>query len=494
MSNTVGLKKKEGVNFDYILTISESKENLMVNKIEIERHDALIDDLIDMYYDKSYDVEDMDRYAKRKINNQDQEFSFCLGHNYRDYYINDVTFPKYDIKTYFQNISKLKSQIENARKRRNDAKVRELENKLINYNQKVKEGYLQNALTFIYSLDYQHTLKTNKIEENYKIFSSEIHGRFSYSTDVNDELKITTRTNFCYGSSSYFHIIVKYKDIELLPYSEWVKYYYAGYNSIMRFTRSYYCIRESWTHAMEFLVRYINNALIDPISFVKNEVMSEVNGLLSGLEEIFRLNEEDFIQRLEVQHILDDDIRYIGISSARHANEKEREYYKIAPSECAMIFRMEKISGALHFLKSLYKLSEIYEDVQKVIKRIIDLNNLIYPEIKDAIPPIEQEIQNLKRELKPIEREYNNKSKRLNNLDKRLEQMLSKYGDSKRDEIESLFKKRNPQYEILKKETSDLWKRKYNHEKLIDNREKIVNRIISFKSLIDNYTNNQIIG
>ena len=84
--------------------------------------------------------------------------------------------------------------------------------------------------------------------------------------------------------------------------------------------------------------------------------------------------------------------------------------------------------------------------------------------------------------------------KRLNNLDKRLEQMLSKYGDSKRDKIESLFKKRNPQYEILKKETSDLWKRKYNHEKLIDNREKIVNRIISFKSLIDNYTNNQIIG
>lgn len=360
MNNTVGLKKKEGVNFDYILTISESKENLMVNQIEIDRHDTLIDNLIDMYHDTNCDVEDMDRYAKRNITIRDQEFPFCLGHNYRDHYINDVTFPKYDAKTYSQNITKLESQIENARKRRYDTKVRDLENKLINYNQKVKEGYLQNALTFIYSLDYQHALKVNKIEEKYKIFSSEIHGRFSYNTDVNNDLKITTRTNFCYGSSSYFHIIVKYKDIELLPYSEWVKYYYAGYNEIMRFTRSYPSHRESWHYVMAFLVSYINNALIDPDSFVKNEVMSEVNGLLLGLEEIFLLDEDKFSKKLDVKHIEDDDIRYIGISSARHANESEREYYKITPYECAMIFRMEKITGALHFLKSLNKLSDIY--------------------------------------------------------------------------------------------------------------------------------------
>ncbi len=490
MNNTIELKKREGVNFDYILTISECNGNLMIKQIEIDRHNTLIDNLIDMYHNANYDVVDMDLYAKQKIIYIEQEFPFCLGHNYRDHYINDVTFPEYDVTTVRQNISNWNRQIENARKKGDDIRVRDLENKLIRYNQKKKQEYLQKALTFIYSLDYDHALKSNKIEEKYKIFSSEIHGRFSYNTDVNDDLKITTRTNFCYGSSSYFHIIVKYKDIELLPYSEWVKYYYARYNEIMRFTRSYPSHRESWHYVMAFLVRYINNALTDPDSFVKNEVMSEVNGLLSGLEEIFLLDENKFSKKLYVKYIEDDDIRYIGISSARHANESEREYYKITPNECAMIFRMEKITGALHFLKSLNKLSNIYKDVQTVINRILELNNFIYPDVNNAIPPIEQEIINLKRVLQPIERDYNYKSKQLNRLEELLERLISKSESSKRKEVETLFKKRNPKFEILLKETHNLWLKINKYQNRIDNREKIVNRLYSFKKLIENYTTN----
>lgn len=488
MSNTIELKKKEGVNFDYILTISKRNENLIVNQIEIDRHNTLIDDLIDMYHNTNYDVGDMDQYAKQNIINRDQKFPFCLGHNYRDHDINDVTFPEYDVTTVRQNISNWNRQIENARKKGYDIRVRDLENKLIRYNQKKKQEYLQKALTFIYSLDYNHTLKSNKIEEKYKIFSSEIHGRFSYNTDVNDDLKITTRTNFCYGRSSYFHIIVKYKDIELLPYSEWVKYYYAGYNEIMRFTRSYPSHRESWHYVMEFLVKYINNALTDPDSFVKNEVMSEVNGLLSGLEEIFLLDENKFSEKLDVKHIEDDDVRYIGISSARHANESEREYYKITPKECAMIFRMEKISGSLYFLKSLSKISEIYNGVQNVIERILELNNIIYPEINNAIPPIEQEIKDLKKALQPIERTYNYKSKQLNKLEERLKRLLSKSEISKKEEVETLFKKRNPQLEILLEQTHNLWIDINKYQNQINNREKISNRLNSFKSLIEIYT------
>ena len=257
--------------------------------------------------------------------------------------------------------------------------------------------------------------------------------------------------------------------------------------AIMRFTRSYHSHRESWHYVMKFLVRYINNALTDPDSFVKNEVMSEVNGLLSGLEEIFLLDENKFSEKLDVKHIEDDDVRYIGISSARHANESEREYYKITPNECAMIFRMEKITGALHFLKSLNKLSNIYKDIQTVINRILELNNFIYPDVNNAIPPIEQEIKDLKRVLLPIERAYNYKSKQLNRLEERLERLLSKSKFS-REEVETLFKKRNPLFEILLKQTQNLWLDINKYQNLINNREKIANRLYSFKNLIENYT------
>ena len=486
MSNTIEIK--EGTNFDYILAISENENGLKINKIEIIRHNTLIKNLIEKCNNDNIDVVDLDYYLKQNLTYKDKEFPFCLGHNYHDHYIDDVTFPKYDTKTFSHNISKIESQLKNAQERKLDTKVRELENKLIKYHQKEKKEYLKKALTYIYSFDYNQALKSNKVEEKYKIFSSEIHGRFSYNTDVNDDLKITTRTNFCYGSSSYFHIIVKYKDIELLPYSEWVKYYYAGYNEIMRFTRSYPCHRASWNYAMIFLVEYINNALIDPVSFINNEVMSEVNGLLLGLEEIFLLDENKFKEKLDVKHIEDDDIRYIGISSARHANESEHEYYKITPYECAMIFRMEKISGALHFLKSLNKLSDIYNDVQTVINRILELNSLIYPEVNNAIPPIELEINDLKRALQPIERTYNYKSKQVTRLEKQLERLLSKSEFSKRKEVETLFKKRNPQFEILLKQTQSLWLDINKYQNLINNREKIANRLNSFKSLIEIYT------
>ena len=137
MNNTIELK--EGVNFDYILTISESNGYLKVNQIEINRHNTLIENLIDMYHNTHYNVVDMDRYAKQNIINRDQKFPFCLGHNYRDHDINDVTFPEYDVTTVRQNISNWNRQIENARKKGYAIRVRDLENKLIRYNQKKKQ-------------------------------------------------------------------------------------------------------------------------------------------------------------------------------------------------------------------------------------------------------------------------------------------------------------------------------------------------------------------
>ena len=364
---------------------------------------------------------------------------------------------------------------------------KKLQSQLNAFIKKSKEEYLKCILQYIYSYDYSNTLRQYKVKEKYKIFSSEIHGRFAYETVVNDELKILTRTNFCYGSSSYFHIIVKYKDIELLPLSEWVKYYYAGYNSIMRYTRSYFCQRESWKYAMEFLESFVNRAIENPDEFVKNDVLLEVNGLMAGLEEIFLMTEMEFEKRLDVKHIDDDDIRYIGISSARHANDCERQNYKIKKTESAMIYKMEKISGALHFLNNLKSISTIIPEVESSISRIIELNKTIYPEIIEAIPPIELEIKNLSRELNKIKRKYNQKEQQLDYLKKRLENIKNKSFGSGKDtkQVEEKFKSNNPQFEILTKEIDELWQEQNKYLTLIHNREDVKKRLSSYKELIE---------
>lgn len=63
---------------------------------------------------------------------------------------------------------------------------------------------------------------------------------------------------------------------------------------------------------MDFLANFINSAIDNPESFIHNEVMQEVNGLLLGLEKIFNLNETNFEDKIIIQKHSEDN-RYIGI-------------------------------------------------------------------------------------------------------------------------------------------------------------------------------------
>lgn len=355
--NRLKKEKETGINFDYILALKSNEGTLSIDKIEISRQNSLIDKLFEMYESSYYDASNMHNLARNSFWSIDDIYPLCLGYSYNASYIDDITFPELNVAEYHKEINDKKFHISNCYKNGYIDYANRLQGQLNHFIKQSKEYYLKHILQYIYAYDYNNTLMQSNIQKKYKIFSSEIHGRFSYETIVNEDLKILTLTNFCYGSSSYFHIIVKYKDIELLPLSEWVKYYCAGYNSIMRYTRSYYCVRESWEHAMHFIEGFVNKAIKNPYEFVRNDVLLEVNHLMDGLEEIFHIKQDNFKKILDVNHIDDDDKRYIGISSARHANEQDRQYYKIKKSECAMIYKMEKISGAINFLNNLKKIS-----------------------------------------------------------------------------------------------------------------------------------------
>lgn len=483
------VKKEFGINFDYILALKLDNGILSVEKIDIARHDGWIDEMIEMYEDIHYDASDMYHRARRLIRTNSDTYPFCFGHEYYESYIDEVAFPTLDSYQYKKEINECLNYIANCFQKGNTDYANRLQGKLNSYIKKTKEEYLKSILPYIYSYDYNNTLREYNFQEKYTLFSSEIHGRFTYETVVNEDLKILIRTNFCYGSSTYFHIIVKYKDVELLPLSEWVKYYYAGYNSIMQYTRSYICIRDSWKYAMFFLERFVNKAIENPDEFVKKDVIYEVNSLMDGLNEIFHMTDNEFEKRLEVKHIEEDEDRYIGISSARHANKREREYYKIKKSESAMIFKMEKISGALHFLNNLKSISVIIPEVDESISRIIELNNLIYPNIVEAIPPINLEIKNLKCKLRKIEREYNQKEKCLEYYKNRLENIKKKSNGVESCQIEQKFKKDNPKFEILTTEIDELWHEQNKFLTCINDREEIKKRLLSYKELIEKVKN-----
>lgn len=303
----------------------------------------------------------------------------------------------------------------------------------------------------IYALDYDNAITSNRIDQDSIVFSSERHGDgreknkrgIGYHAEhkVNEDLSVRVETNFCYGSSTYFSVVVTYKGIELLPYSVWVHYYFAGFVHLLKYTRSYIRERNSWHMCMNFLEKFINSAIDNPEDFIHNEVMREVNGLLDGLQNIFNQSQEDFEKELKVKKRLGDD-RYIGILGARHANESDENEYVITPNEVSMIYRMEKVSGALRFLDNLRKVKEIYTEVSDAIDKIIEMNQQIYPEVESAIPPVENEIKKLNEELAPRNKRLNVCEVQYGRLQQKLDRNLLNVIDSDQiNEIKERFDK-----------------------------------------------------
>jgi len=481
-------KYDNGVNFDYLLAINFDGKKIEKINVDISRSDYVISRLIAMVDDESVDADTMYHSFCNKIMNNGV-FNYCLGYEQlRSFYISPIEYPTFDSIKYSQSYHKYKELI---RKAKSEALKEKAIDNFSRWNKKEKKDLLQKCLTYIYALDYNNAILCNKVESRYFMYSNENHGRFKYEKSINDDIKLEVKTNFCYGSSSSFVVTISYKGIPIHPYSIWVKYYYAGFNEIIRCTRSYRPERQSWHYCMDFVVWFVNKALDNPDAFVKETVMDEVNILVKDLEEVLTISDEKMKEKLCVSTLNDEYLSskyYIGIRCVRDANQQDTSYYTIAPEESRLVYRLEKITGALHFLKSLRKLSDIYSDIFDAINRIKEINKQLYPEIIEAIPPVSVYISQLNAELKPLERKMEIKQKRFDQLDEWLEKKLSSVEWGKKDEAKDAFIKKHPDYKKLEMEINTLNEQIWQLRNKILNRETFLRRLQDSKLLVEQYT------
>lgn len=502
-------KKRTGVNYDYILALEKDGDRVTVVQYPISRHSSEINRALEYLYDENSDAFDIYNALHRCL--YGREYNYCLKHEYTDHYIKPIKV-EFDSYKYRKELrEKIDSRVE--------AKVRELSSHEKNNREKLaevrqsiwkqmywqikkhKEALIDMALPYVYANDYEDTLNKNNISRKSIIFSHERHGDSRYEKikentiehTVNDDISIKITTNFCYGYSSYFHVVVIYKGIALLPYSAWVKYYYARITELLGYTRSYELTRESWHTCMTFLEYFINSAISNPEGFIENEVMQEVNGLMEGLEEIFQYDTERFKKEIIVKKCLGEE-RYIGIRGLRNASESDEELYNITPKEIAMIYKMEKISGALRFLDNLRKIKEIYSEVSDTINRIIEMNQTILPEVECAIPPVEEEIKELNTEVLPLKKQLNSCQVVFDKLQQRLDEIsereLHKTGYLSSEDnakIQKEFENNNPQYVELRETIKDLKPRISEFEDRIFKRKRVLEKLNDYKGLILKY-------
>ena len=476
-------KYYEGVNFDYILALRNKDDVIEKCHLPINKDAELIEKIFRMLDDEAYEADDIYYAFKRRYYNYG-DYEYCLGFpDLMAYYIDPVTYPYFDETKYRKQAKVYKDAIASAKTDTTRESRKTAFNKW-SYRQKLE--YIDRCLPYVFSIEYHKALVEYDVEKCFFIFSNETHGRFSYSRKITEDIEIVLKTNFCYGRSSSLMVTVTYKGIPILPYSVWVKYFYAGYNEITRCTRPYYPNRSNWNTCMDFVVWFVEKAIENPEAFVRETVMQEVHTLVEGIGELFQLTDEEMKNRLMIS-TPDDSLQkryYIGIKTARMANEKDVRYYTIAPEEAKLVYRMEKITGALHFFKSLRQLSEVYNGIEKSINRIKEINATLYPEIMKAITPVKAYIAELYETLKPIEKRLNSVEKRFNYLYDRLQKRLEKVDWEKQEEVKESFVKRNPHYEKLRGEKIELERQVSSLNTQIGNREHYLRQLEDAKSLI----------
>ena len=431
--------RKHGVNYDCIITLNK-REDGTLERVDhpITYLNSLFDRLERMFNDDEfYDVVDMEKAILREISIKD--LNVCIPYEYHVAYINGSEDGGSNLITY-NTIDQQKTQLfldsrkanmllshKQRLKRKNkdlskseiDTLASELADKeyqVFLHEEKIK--FLRPRMGYLHAYAYKMTY--DRISKDVFFISSERigwpsnkeKGNPTWLYEINEDIKVSLWSNFCYGSSSAFYIRVFYKGLQLCPYSEFVTYRYVRESDILNYTRKYELKRASWDAAADFVLNFCNKAITDSDNFIKEEITYEVKTLVQELSQIVFSKEQYLKSKFETSATQNN--RYSHVADLTTFNEYQLADYHKNPNEYELLFRMEKISGALRFVTSLEKFSTLFKFIRRAIVKIEDLNAEIYPELTANIIPLREEVTNLKDEVQKLSAEYELLEKRQN--------------------------------------------------------------------------------
>ena len=454
------MEKSSNINYDFIGVITQKNQRVCFEQIPIKHNESFLSLFQNMYENSNQSVLDLQNIFLKEFpqNAVPKFFPYCMPNSFNDSYVNGVEYP--NMITY-----------DEYKHQESDCEISKIEE----FRSSTKTKFYARAKNYINAYTYNKTLKKILSDPNIRMYSTEIYGWTHFQYKINDDFHINVNTNFGYGSSSYFYLNVRYKDIDILPYSELVNYYKADMSDLIRYTRSYRPIRKHWNVALDFVERTVNFAQDDPISFIKQWIINEIDQMMKGLR-LINLHTQYVLEQM-TSHPSKDEGLYRSI---RNISEGEKSIMKILKDEFTIMFKMEKISGALDFLENMNKLKNIHLQVQDSIDEIKKQNLDLLPELKNAISRIELNLESNKSHLQELEetkKNIENEKDEAKTSYKERNELLTKLINSA---LIQEFEKNHPEYVSLNKELEKLCV-----EKSEDEQKKI---IAEYEKEHNNYT------
>lgn len=452
MSNLTNVK----VNATHICVLRkvENENKVKVDFVELKyKYQEQLDELKRMAENDNRSVLEMQDYVKgSSLRRLTMDFNFCsiLSEAYQGVSrLSSISFADYQMKIKEFDTNK----DENGKKRY----IRE---KRWNYYNNISSRILPAMLE-----DASNDLHNDPTVLAYS------HRRVGWAWpafNLNDDIRVVYLTNFGYGYASYFFLQIFYKGIGILPYSHWVHYRKACTSDIIRYTRRYHLENQEWIKTMTFTADMYNSAVSDPASFIQNNMLNEVEEMVSGLE-------------------------YIQSSSNYKTQESFFNPSRIVLTGDDMVrFKGEKISGALDFLDQLQTLSPITDNVNSYIKRIMNCNFLIVPELQKEVSNKKQILESLLSKIADEQPKWDGMSEKNDEYEKLRSDMFDAVAEEDgfrekamniiRKESDTRFVKAYPEYLSFKAEYDNEQKLYYN---LCFERDKVQSFVDEIQKYLD---------
>lgn len=211
------------------------------------------------------------------------------------------------------------------------------------------------------------------------------HRKINWSVPVyklNEDLSLEIKTNFSLGLKSYFFIKIRYKGIDIIPFSEWIYYETCKISELVAYTRSYDVRDYKWPYAFGFARDACNLCQTDENAFIQKYMLFQCKVLTGGLEDILKTSTYEFVN-----------------------GEGDYDYPTRKYGHDLIRFRGEKVTGALNFIKYIRSYDRFF-GTGEFIDSILQCNRLIAPVLINEARLMQKELNDMNIRLKQMKKKY----------------------------------------------------------------------------------------
>ena len=306
--------------------------------------------------------------------------------------------------------------------------------------------------------------------EDILFFSHRINGWATPICQLNMGLSVEYKTNFGYGSSSYFYLKLKFKNIELIPFSQLIEYRNVGWFEIVQYTKTYNLSNKEWEPALLYLIEAYKILVKDEENFIQIYMIDEIKKLLKGLSDLMEnehyIFKDDHMDKITGE-IINKDIKPIEVT----------------------ILRAKKITNSLDFISKIQE----YEHISEIGTSIIEIENfnknMMYI-LDNELKLVNSQLEDINQQIGNLRPRYFNFKKKYDNF-KNKEKLILKNNDYLDKKSHDIFLRENPNFSTFINEYEPVEKKFKELTNLQNSTKYIVKELNKYNESIIKYFKNK---